>query len=55
MFATQITTKTPYHHMIKQPNEWATLQMNEQNKLTTMTKKLANKQSCSRIVVDLGA
>ena len=41
MFATQITTKTPYHRMSKQPNEWTTMQMNDQNKLTTQTKERA--------------
>jgi len=43
MFATQITTKTPYHRMNKQPNEWTTTQMNDQDKLTTKTKEWAEK------------
>ena len=41
MFATQITIKTPYHRINKQPNEWTTMQMNNQNKLTTKTKERA--------------
>ena len=41
MFATQIMTKTPYHRIIKQPNEWTTMQMNVQNKLTIKTREWA--------------
>ena len=41
MFATQITTKTPYHRINKVPKEWTTVQMNDQNKLTIKTKEWA--------------
>ena len=41
MFETQITTKTPYHCINKQANEWTTIQMNDQNKLTIKTKEQA--------------
>ena len=41
MFVTQITSKTPYHCINIQPNEWTTIQMNGQNKLTIKTKERA--------------
>ena len=38
---TQIETQTSNKRINKQPNEWTTMQMNEQNKLTTKTKEWA--------------